>query len=152
MLIHRMLVCKSSSTVQHLYFFLTGLLAGFSVLGTDVLHSLYSIFGTYLIILITGFMGGGLKMVVLSFIFNFGYLLVGYWYTESTDYDICWTMPGCILCLRLIGLTFDVYDGQRGREEGEAVLSKDQTKAALPEPPSLLEMLSHSFFIGGYFV
>ena len=56
-----------------------------------------------------GFMGGGLKMVVLSFIFNFGYLLVGYWYTESTDYDICWTMPGCILCLRLIGKIYSPY-------------------------------------------
>ena len=54
--------------------------------------------------------------------------------------------------MNVLGLTFDVYDGQRGREEGEAVLSKDQAKAALPEPPSLLEMLSHSFFIGGYFV
>lgn len=152
MFLHRMAVCKSSSTNQHLYFFLTGLLVGFSVLATDVVHSLYQVFGTYLILLITGLLGGGLKTVLISFLFNFGYLMTGYWYTESNDYDINWTMPGCILCLRLIGLSFDIYDGGRAREEGEAVLSKDQQKVALEEAPSLLEMLSHSFFIGGYFV
>ena len=36
--------------------------------------------------------------------------------------------------------------------EGPAVLSKDQQKAALSARPGLLEMLSHSFFVGGYFV
>jgi hypothetical protein len=31
-------------------------------------------------------------------------------------------------------------------------LSRDQKEAALPELPNLLEMFSHCFFIGGYFV
>ncbi len=57
-----------------------------------------------------------------------------------------------LLLIFCLGLTFDLYDGKRGELEGESVLSKDQLKAALVEPPSLLEMLSHSFFIGGYFV
>ena len=30
---------------------------------------------------------------------------------SSTDYVINWTMPQCVLCLRLIGVTIDVYDG-----------------------------------------
>lgn len=47
--------------------------------------------------------GGSLASVIVSFLFNFLYLLVGYWYTESDGYDICWTMPHCILALRLIG-------------------------------------------------
>lgn len=45
-----------------------------------------------------------------------------------------------------------MYDGSRAAKEGRGVLSKDQEKAALAEAPSLLEMMSHSFFIGGYFV
>jgi lysophospholipid acyltransferase 5 len=49
-------------------------------------------------------------------------------------------------------LTFDCYDGKRGEVEGLGVLSKDQQKAALSPRPGLLDMLSHSFFVGGYFV
>ena len=32
------------------------------------------------------------------------------------------------------------------------MLSKDQQKAALGQRPGLLDMLAHSFFVGGYFV
>ena len=31
-------------------------------------------------------------------------------------------------------------------------MSKDQEKSALSDPPSILEMLSHTFFVGGYLV
>lgn len=149
MLLYRRGVATQPTYIQHLYFFLTGLFAAQWVIGADVAHSLYAILGTYLIVLCAG---GTLLSVILSFAFNFLYLLVGYIYTESDGYDICWTMPHCVLCLRLIGLTFDCYDGERCNRLGEAVLSKDQKKSFLTEQPSLLEMLSHSFFIGGYFV
>jgi len=149
MLLYRRVVATQPTNIQHLYFFLTGLFAAQWVIGTDVVHSLYAILGTYLIVLCAG---GTLLSVILSFIFNFGYLLVGYIFTESEGYDICWTMPHCVLCLRLIGLTFDCYDGERYNRKGESILSKDQKKSFLTEQPTLLEMLSHSFFIGGYFV
>ena len=58
----------------------------------------------------------------------------------------------CVLTLRLIGLTFDLYDGERARREGRQALSREQEETALEETPSLLEILSHSFFVGGYFV
>jgi len=35
---------------------------------------------------------------------------------------------------------------------GPETLSKDQQKTALEEIPSLIQMLSHNFFIGGYFI
>lgn len=149
MIIYRKLVSKQSSSLQHLYFLLTGLLVGWFVIGSDVKHSLYAILATYLILLAAG---GTLTSVIISFIFNFGYLLVGYYYTESEGYDICWTMPHCVLTLRLIGLTFDCYDGDKSRRHGKESLSKDQEKTALETCPSLLEMLSHSFFVGGYLV
>ena len=60
-------------------------------------------------------------------------------------------MPQCVLCLRLIGLSWDLYDGARMKKNPES-LSKDQQKTALTSSPNVLEMLSHSFFIGGYFV
>jgi hypothetical protein len=33
--------------------------------------------------------------------------------TESEKYDIKWTIPHCVLTLRLIGQAFDAYDGQK---------------------------------------
>ena len=42
----------------------------------------------------------------------------------------------------------DVHDGTKDETE----LSKDQKENALKEVPSILEMFSQAFFIGGYFV
>ena len=119
------------------------------MIGQDIQHSLAAIITTYIILAAAG---GTLVSVIISFIFNFGYLLVGYYFTETEGYDICWTMPHCVLSLRLIGITFDCYDGARARRRGLESLSRDQQKTALAESPSLLEMLSHNFFIGGYFI
>jgi lysophospholipid acyltransferase 5 len=149
MLLHRKLLTHASTTTQHIYFALTGIITGYWFLGIDVLHSVAAIFGTYLIL---ATIGGSLLSVIVSFLFNFLYLIIGYWYTEMDGYLICWTMPHCTLCLRLIALTWDCHDGERGKKGGDQVLSKDQQKAAITETPSLLEMLSHSFFLGGYLV
>lgn len=148
LLFYRKYLADKESNLQHLYFFLTGLFLGHWVIGEGVTHSLYSILATYLILLISG---GTIASVVFSFLINLAYLLAGYWYMAGEDYDVSWTMPQCVLCLRLIGLTWDVYDGERQKLKPES-LSKDQTKTALSSPPNILEMLSHSFFIGGYFV
>ena len=65
-----------------------------------------------------------------------------------------------------LGLSWDVYDGERQRMKPtslspDQVLTKDrangkkvpfQKKAALASSPNILELLSHSFFVGGYFV
>lgn len=32
------------------------------------------------------------------------YLLMGYYYTATDEYDIKWTMPHCVLTLKLIGM------------------------------------------------
>ena len=47
-------------------------------------------------------------------LFQFGYLLVGYWNrVKWAEYDaaIDWTTPHCILCMRLMAMTMDFYDG-----------------------------------------
>ena len=37
---------------------------------------------------------------------------MGYYTTMTDEYVVKWTTPHCVLTLRLIGLAFDVYDGQ----------------------------------------
>ena len=61
---------------------------------------------------------------------------LGYILTSNTDYAVNWTMPHCVLTLRLIGVAMDCYDGSRPEEE----LSKDQKISKLSSVPSLLEM------------
>jgi hypothetical protein len=39
--------------------------------------------------------------------------LTGYFSVAKETYDISWTMPHCVMCLRLIGLAMDVHDGQQ---------------------------------------
>ena len=146
--LYRRHLARRDSNTQHLFFFLSGLLLAYWVIGEGVTHSLYTIFLTYLTLLV---LGGSLAGVSVSFLLNMTYLLAGYWYEAREEYDISWTMPQCVLCLRLIGLSWDLYDGERLKKNPES-LSKDQLKTALTTAPNILEMLSHSFFIGGYFV
>lgn len=75
-----------------------------------VLHSAICVFSTWTTLMV---LGGSTLSVSLLFIFNLSYLLLGYWFTETDGYDVTWTMPHCVLCLRLIGLAFDVADGQK---------------------------------------
>ena len=35
----------------------------------------------------------------------------GYIANSSAEYVVNWTMPHCVLCLRLIAVAIDVYDG-----------------------------------------
>jgi lysophospholipid acyltransferase 5 len=149
LLFYRKFLSDKDPKLQHVYFTLSGLFLGHWVIGPGVANSIYAIIFTYLLLKLAG---GSLVSVVVSFSFHLSYLLVGYWYNNTGDeYDISWTMPQCVLCLRLIGLTIDIYDGAQLKLQ-PANLSKDQLKNCLVECPDILEMLSHSFFIGGYFV
>ena len=50
----------------------------------------------------------------LLVLFQFGYLLFGYWNrVKWGEYDaaIDWTTPHCILCMRLMAMAMDFYDG-----------------------------------------
>jgi lysophospholipid acyltransferase 5 len=147
LLFYRRHLAHRETILQHLYFFLSGLLLGHWVVGDGVTHNLYTIGGTYLILQTCG---GSILSVALSFALNLTYLLAGYWY-NGLEYDVSWTMPQCVLCLRLIGLTWDVYDGARQKKNPKS-LTDDQSRAALVSSPNILEMLSHCFFVGGYFV
>jgi hypothetical protein len=65
----------------------------------------------------------------------------------TRDFLVNWTMPHCVLCLRLIGLAFDIADGRHFES-----LSADQRETALRERPSALETFGYVFFFGGSLV
>ena len=64
----------------------------------------------------------------------------------SDGYDIKWTTPQCVLCLRLISVTWNVYDGAQKEEK----LSEDQRDLSLKQPLSLLELFGYSYCFCGF--
>ncbi|XP_049520461.1 lysophospholipid acyltransferase 5-like isoform X3 [Dermacentor silvarum] len=109
-LVHRSFLLGKSANAQHLYFAACGLVLCCFNYGLAVYHSLLNILVVYAVLKLAG---GTRASVAFSFIFCMGYLVLGYYHTATKDYDITWTMPHCILSLRLIGLVFDVYDGTK---------------------------------------
>lgn len=76
------------------------------------------------------------------------YLLVGYYKTATETYDITWTMPHCVLTLRLIGLAFDIADGQRSADK----LSATQKLSCIQQKPNLLEIAAFTYFPASFLV
>lgn len=56
---------------------------------------------------------GSFVSTVFLFIFQLGYLVIGYVILSVDTYDISWTMPHCVMTLRLIGLAMDIFDGKK---------------------------------------
>lgn len=100
--------------------------------------------------------------LITNFLLN---IFSGYFFYSTDEYDINWTLPQCILVLRLIGklalllkiilyivlivgITYDCYDGQQPAD----TLSKESQKLALKEVPSLVEIFGHCFFPAAFIV
>ncbi|CAG0891785.1 unnamed protein product [Darwinula stevensoni] len=134
--LHRKFLAKKEAELQHIFFILCG---------KDAIHSVVCIWVLHL-----NFLLGipAVYTVAFQFTFQMFYLLAGYYFTESDTYDIKWTMPHCVLTLRLIGIAFDVYDGTKKPEE----LSPEQKIRALKQTPSLLEILGHAYFPSSFVV
>lgn len=129
---------------QYSYFILTSMALYYWNFGTDLLHPIITITVQWL--LLKAFKGSR-KCVLLSFIFQMGYYLIGIWIQEP-NYKLNWLTPQCVLLLRMIGLAFDTYDGQRDQEK----LSPDQKERGLTSCPSYTEILAYSFFPGGFLI
>ncbi|XP_069703980.1 lysophospholipid acyltransferase 5 [Periplaneta americana] len=144
-LIHRYTLYGQFLQYQHLFFVLSGLSIGYFNYGWEVLHSVTSVLVVYGILKIVG---GTLLSVISVFVFTMTYLLAGYYMTGTETYDIKWSMPQCVLTLRLIGLAFDLFDGKKSEEE----LSQEQKKTALSKTPSLLEVAAYTYFPASFLV
>lgn len=132
---------RSYKNYRNLYFIVTGVDLAFYNFGLSMFHNTVPVIVIYLS---TKLLGPGKKNVIVSFVFNLSYLLVGYVMTESEDYDITWTMPHCVLTLKLIALSFDLWDGKKLLKGKE--LSANNKKTALTEPPTFLELIGFVYF------
>nr|XP_003701017.1 PREDICTED: lysophospholipid acyltransferase 5 isoform X1 [Megachile rotundata] len=144
-LVHRHTLYGKSPILQHLYFSFVGLLICYWNYEFSTIHSATSLCITYLILKI---FEGSFLSVLITFVFNMSYLLYGYFMTSTDDYDIKWTMPQCVLTLRLIGLAFNLLDGK----SPEGKLSASQKQVALKEQPSFLEVAAFIYFPGSFLV
>lgn len=143
--IHYCMLRDRSSTSQHYYFTFIGLgLACFNY-GTDFRHSLTTVIIVYLILRLTG---GNINSIIFVFVFTMLYLLIGYYSVLSDKYQFRWTMAQCVLTLKLIGLTFDIYDGARPEDS----LSVQQKERALDKVPSFLEVAGYIYFPASFLV
>lgn len=126
---------------RNLYFVATGCDMAFYNFGISMYHNAIPALVIYLS---TKVLGPGKNNAIVTFAFNMTYLLAGYVVTESEDYDITWTMPHCVLTLKLIALSFDLWDGQKMLKGKE--LSANNKLTALESPPTLMELLGFVYF------
>uniref|UniRef100_F7CCY5 Lysophospholipid acyltransferase 5 n=1 Tax=Monodelphis domestica TaxID=13616 RepID=F7CCY5_MONDO len=129
----------------HLFHIITGLSIAYFNFGSHLYHSLICVVLQFLILRL---MGRTVTAVLTTFFFQMAYLLAGYYCTATGNYDIKWTMPHCVLTLKLIGLAVDYYDG--GRDWNS--LSLEQQKYAILGVPSLIEVAGFSYFYGSFLV
>ncbi|XP_017107728.2 lysophospholipid acyltransferase 5 [Drosophila bipectinata] len=142
----KFLTSINDKVVHHMFFASCGAGLCYFNYGNDTYHSILGIMTTYFLAL---FLRKATTIfLTINFIFHMTYLLLGYYYTASNEYDILWTMPHCILVLRMIGFGFDLTDGLKSEES----LSKDQKETALKELPSPLELLAFAYFPSGFLV
>ncbi|XP_055858144.1 lysophospholipid acyltransferase 5 [Episyrphus balteatus] len=144
--LHQLCVRKLEPLLQHIFFATCGFALCYFNYGTDSYHSVIAIWVTYLLVRLLHH--APQQLLIINFLFHMSYLIIGYIFTESNDYDIIWTMPHCVLVLRLIGFGFDISDGQKPREQ----LSNDQKETALSYIPSLIELTAYTFFPAAFLV
>lgn len=94
------------------YILTTGLGLAIFFSGFRIIHSLITIYASYALMWFGDQMHNRKAGAIAVFAFNLLYLLAGYWAKSSEIYEISWTTPQCVLCLRLMGLGIDVFDGK----------------------------------------
>lgn len=97
-----------SSRVKCYYFFLCGLTIISLTFQLNALHSFINCVFCYTTLKYVN----ARVALTLNFIFTNLYLLYGY-YVNQLDwhYTVTWTIPQCMLTLKLIAFSFDIYDG-----------------------------------------
>lgn len=126
---------------KNYFFFLMGVDMAFYNFGLSMYHNTIPVVVIYCS---TKVLGPSKWNAFFSFVFNMTYLLLGYSWTESEEYDITWTMPHCVLTLKLIALAFDLWDGNIQKQGHE--LSANNKKTALVEAPTFIELLGFVYF------
>ncbi|XP_005109186.2 lysophospholipid acyltransferase 5 [Aplysia californica] len=138
------LVYRLPPALKHVFFVAVGFSICYYNFGADSAHLVANVTVIYLMLLLCG---GTKFSVIFALVFNTSYLILAYYFQMSTyEFGISWSMPLCVVTLRLTGVVFDYYDGQKKE------IPADAKESALVERPGYLEMLGHVFFFGGVMV
>ena len=128
--------------MQHFLNGLIGLLSMYYCFGEQTLHVLVDI------ILFTALiktLGGRLSTVVIAWLTILPHLLYGYFQitmSQTETRTIYWTIPHCVLTLKLLGLSIDLFDTRQVK-----VKTGNLGKAPLPtDQVSILEVFGFAFF------
>lgn len=132
---------------HHVFNISTGLGICYFNYGFDIYHSILAIVATFILIRV---LGPSRNLRLASFAYHMGHLLFGYVLTGTDTYDIKWTMPHCVLVLRLIGLTFDVCDTFGSHKKGDE--PKEMDVYGIHKSPNLLQIASYTYFPGSFLV
>ncbi|KPM04938.1 lysophospholipid acyltransferase 5-like protein [Sarcoptes scabiei] len=129
------------------YFLITGLLLVYWAYGLDLIHSFVNCSVCFLSLKYLH----SRTALIANFIFVLVYLLCGYKANQiDWNYSLTWTMPQCILTLRLIALSFDLND----KPKSKSFVAKDfgHIDSSLRHLPNFIDFLSFCFFPGAFFV
>ena len=107
--VYRLQISKLPSFMQHIFNTVIGFSLMYYCFGTGILHLLFDIIITLVILKTTG---GTFSSVVATWAIVFGHLLYGYYKIVTSDNvgRLDWTVGGCIISLKLAGLASDLYD------------------------------------------
>ncbi|XP_054153943.1 lysophospholipid acyltransferase 5-like [Oppia nitens] len=164
--IYNIYLSKSPIITKHIYYTLCGLFLCYYNYGINTIHSFVSCIFVWTVLTL---IGPKRKAIALNLTFCMSYLLYGYYVTQTgSEYMFTWTIPQCVLTLRLIAMTFDVYDGHRNTKilaklaTDSPTYAKNSTKSdklelfsedtAVDNCPTLLQLLSHSYFPGSFLI
>ena len=116
---------------------------GFSFLWTTV---------TIIVVFAILYNRGGTKFsIVLTWIVSVGHLWYGYYSNHRIEeYIYDWTIPHSVLSLKLIAVSFDLYDGVQSRRKSKKM--SIQNADAIDRCPTLFQLFSHCYFPGSFLV
>ncbi|XP_059609957.1 lysophospholipid acyltransferase 5 [Phlebotomus argentipes] len=146
-LLYRKYIWDMPELHQHIFMITSGMGICYFNYGVDIYHSILAVVATFILIRL---LGPTKNLRMASFAFHMSHLLFGYILTGTDNYDIVWTMPHCVLVLRLIGLTFDICDTFGTHQKGDE--PKEMDVYGIRKMPNLLQIASYTYFPGSFLV
>ena len=152
---------------HHLYHIILGFLTLYYCFGSDIIYCYFVVVAQFLILALDRYApqissslsfisdhkkGNHNFMIIFTWLFQVGFLCYGYSfaYAESTEYVINWTMPSCMLCLKMIMIMYDCADGRAEYPKVKGDRIEDVVK--LDESPNFIEFLAYSTYYNTIFI
>lgn len=137
--LHTTLIQKRSTNVQHFLNGLFGLVSMYYCFGRQTWHVVTDVI---LFTTLIKTLGGQFTTVLVAWLTIFPHLLFGYYQivmAETKTRTIYWTIPHCVLTLKLLGLSFDLSSTRHAK-------NKPETAPLQTENVTVLEVFGFAFF------